>query len=191
MRTESAIDRADVCVLVLDAVEGLTVEDKRIATAIDEEGKGCIIVFNKWDLIHGFRVEHCLQQLKMEANFLSTCPILFISAKTGKRVDQIFPTVDAVYAAMHQRISTGTLNRVIEELMRRVHPPMIQGKRLRIYYTTQVEVDPPSLVAFVNYPNLMTESYRKYLLNGLRKHTPFLGSPVRFSLRGKKASIRS
>lgn len=186
IRTERAIERADVCVLMLDAQEGFTAQEKRIVSQIEEQGKGCIILFNKWDLVKGFRMEHCLQQLRIEASFVSHCPTFFISAHTGRNLDKLFEQVALVHNHLKQRITTGQLNKFIESVIQRYHPPMIQGRRLRIYYMAQVDINPPHFVFFVNHPDLMLESYQKYMLNSFRETYGFAGVPLIFTLKGKK-----
>jgi GTP-binding protein len=190
IRTERAIEHADICLLMLDASEGLTSFDKQIAHAIEEQGKGCILLFNKWDLVKGFRMEHYLKGIEQENPFLHHCPKLFISALTGRNVEKIFPLVQQVRNASLQRITTGQLNKFISLSMQKVHPPMIQGKRLRIYYMAQVDNQPPTFVLFVNYPNLMLDTYKKYLINQFRKTYHFTGVPLVFRLRGKQAEKR-
>lgn len=185
IRTKEAIERADVCLLVFDSFEGLTTQEKRIASDIEAMGKSCILLFNKWDLIKGLRMEHALRGVREEASFLKHCPILFISALEGRNVKEILSLVKEVHAQRGQRISTGTLNQFVGRCLQKYHPPLITGKRLRIYYMTQVEVHPPKFVLFVNYPNLLTESYRKYLLNHFREEFGFKGCPLTLELRGK------
>lgn len=185
IRTEKAIENADICLLVVDAREGLTAYEKRIASEIEEQGKGCIVLFNKWDLVKGFRMEHCLKGIEIEAPFLHHCPKLFISALSGRNVDKIFPLAQEVQAASIQRISTGQLNKFIGLSMQKTHPPMIQGKRLRIYYMAQIDIQPPTFVLFVNYPNLMLDTYKKYLINQFRETYQFTGVPIIFRLKGK------
>ena len=185
IRTERAIDRADVCILMCDSQEGITAQEKRIAQQIEEAGKGCILLLNKWDLITGFRMEHCLKGIQQDASFLNHCPTHFVSAKTGKNLKDLFPLIKEVNAQQHRRITTGQLNRFMEKALAAYHPPMIQGKRLRIYYLAQVNVKPPRFVLFVNYPELMVESYKKYLINQFRETYGFSGAPLTFSLRGR------
>lgn len=191
IRTESAIERSDVCVLMLDATEGLTSQEKRIAKKIEKAGKGCVVVLNKWDLVQGFRMEHCLRAIREHSPFLAHCPILFISAIRKRNLDKIFAEVDAVYGATQMRISTPQLNKFVERAMQLNHPPMITGKRLRIYYMTQVDVEPPRFVLFVNRPELMHETYKKYLINSFRKHFSFPGTPLELNLRGKEESLKT
>lgn len=188
IRTERAIERADVCFLMLDAQQGLTAQEKRIANMIEEAGKGCILVFNKWDLVKGFRMEHCLKGIEEEAQFLKHCPKVFMSALTGRNIDKLFPLVKEIYADSQKRITTHQLNKFIGAALQKNHPPMIMGKRLRIYYMAQVAVQPPRFILFVNYPNLMTESYKKYLYNQFRESYGFVGVPIILHLKGKQPS---
>lgn len=186
IRTQKAIERADVCVLMLDAETGMSSEDKKIASAIEEQGKGCILLFNKWDLVKGYRMEHCLNSHLIETSFLNHCPTLFISALEGRNVEKLFPLVKEVYENLTKRVTTGQLNKFLEISMQKYHPPMIQGKRLRVYYMAQVDISPPRFVLFVNDPRRMTETYKKYLINQFREVYAFTGVPLTFTLRGKK-----
>jgi len=188
IRTQRAIERADICLLMLDTQQGITREEKKIANSIEEAGKGCILLFNKWDLVKGFRMEHCLKGIEDEVPFLKHCPKLFISALTGRNVPEIFEPVTQVFADSQKRISTGQLNKFIGLCLQKNHPPMLQGKRLRIYYMAQVGVKPPKFVVFVNYPNLMTDSYKKYIYNQFRDSYSFAGLPLEIYLKGKKKS---
>lgn len=186
IRTERAIERADVCLVLIDAEDGITAQEKHIVSAVERAGKGCIVLANKWDLVKGFRMEHCAQGIRMSNPFLLHCPIIFTSAKTGRNVDHIISQVETVYKSMYMRISTGKLNRFIESAMQRYHPPMIQGKRLRVYYMTQVTTAPVRFVLFVNDTDLMTEAYKRYVLNQLREVFGYVGCPVYLELRGKE-----
>ncbi|MDP1879726.1 MAG: ribosome biogenesis GTPase Der [Parachlamydiaceae bacterium] len=185
IRTDRAIERADLCILMLDVQDGMTTQDKRIANRIEEAGKGCVILFNKWDLIKGFRMEHCLRSVEEEVPFLKHCPKIFTSAKLGRNVDKIFPVVKEVYENSLKRITTHQLNKFVEKAMQRNHPPMIGGKRLRIYYMAQVGVQPPTFILFVNHPSLMLDSYKKYLYNQFREEYGFTGAPINIFLKGK------
>jgi GTP-binding protein len=186
IRTEKAIARADVCALMLDAQQGITAQEKKIANSIEEAGKGCILLFNKWDLVEGHRMEHCINSIEEEVPFLRHCPKLFISALEGRNVAKLFPIAAEVYRATRQQISTPRLNRFIEQALQKNHPPMIGGKRLRIYYLTQVGTTPPQFVLFVNYPYLMLDSYKKYIINQFRETFDFAGVPVQLYLKGKR-----
>jgi GTP-binding protein len=186
IRTERAIERADVCIMILDAQEGITSQEKRIARHIEEHGKACILLFNKWDLVKGFRMEHCLQGIQQMASFLTHCPTLFVSARTGRNLEGLFKHVQEVHAQRNRRITTGQLNRFMERTLQKYHPPMIQGKRLRIYYLAQVDTCPPRFVFFVNDPDRMCETYKKYLINQFREMYQFTGVPLVFALKGRK-----
>ena len=190
IRTEKAIERADLCILMLDVQEGMTAQDKKIANRIEEAGKGCIILFNKWDLIKGFRMEHILKTVEEEVPFLKHCPKIFTSAISGRNVEKIFPLIEEVHQNSLKRITTHQLNKVIAAALQRNHPPMIMGKRLRIYYMAQVDVQPPKFILFVNYPNLMLDSYKKYLYNQFRETYAFTGVPIRMYLKGKEKKDR-
>jgi GTP-binding protein len=183
VRTERAIDRADVCVLVLDAVQGMSVQEKRIAHEIEEKGKGCVVLFNKWDLVKGFRMEHCKKSFETDIPFLTHCPALFASGKTGRNLDSLFSVIKDVHTQQNRRITTGQLNKFLEKVVQKYHPPMIDGKRLRIYYMAQIDVQPPRFVLFVNKPELMVDSYKKYLLNQFREAYQFTGAPIEFILK--------
>ncbi len=190
IRTERAIERADLCLLMLDAQEGMKAQDKKIANMIEEAGKGCILLFNKWDLMKGIRMEHCLMNIEQEVHFLKHCPKLFISATTGRNVDKIFGFIQEVHQNSLQRITTHQLNKFLGLALQKNHPPMITGKRLRIYYMAQVAVQPPKFIFFVNYPHLMTDTYKKYLYNQFREAYGFTGVPLIFHLKGKAKQER-
>lgn len=190
IRTERAIERADLCLLLLDVQEGMTAQDKKIANRIEEAGKGCIILLNKWDLVKGYRMEHCLRGIEEEVPFLKHCPKIFISAKTGRNIDKIFPEVQEVYENSLKRITTHQLNKFIGIALQKNHPPMLTGKRLRIYYMAQVGVQPPKFILFVNHTHLMTETYKKYLYNQFRETYAFTGVPLTLHLKGKEKRER-
>ncbi len=187
IRTEKAIERADICLLMLDAQEGISVQEKKIANLIEEKGKGCLILINKWDLVKGVQMEHYLRAVREEVPFLAHCPALFISAKTGRNIDMVFKEVKNIDRFSQTRITTHQLNKFLEKAMQLNHPPMITGKRLRIYYMAQVGVAPPTFVMFVNNPALMTGAYKKYLYNQFRSEYKFTGVPIPMYLKGKKA----
>lgn len=186
LRTEKAIHRADVCLLVFDAQVGLTIEERKILSQIEELGKGCVLVANKWDLLKDIRMEHCALSLRQEAPFTQQLSLIFVSGKTGRNLDKLFAEAKRVYTMLHHRVTTGELNRFVEKAIQRYHPPMIQGKRLRIYYLTQKSVAPIEFILFVNRTELMTLTYQKYLMKSLREEFGFQGCPIRFKLQGKK-----
>jgi GTPase len=186
IRTERAIKRSDVCILLLDSEDGLTTQEKHIERQIEESGKGCVIAFNKWDIIKGYRMEHCRKRIRDESSFLNHCPIHFMSAKTGRNVLDVFASAKEVSEHLVTRISTSPLNTLMGKAQQRVSPPMIRGKRLRVYYLSQVGISPPRFVLFINHEDRMTESYRRYLYNSLRKEYPFTGCPIEFSLKNHR-----
>lgn len=190
IRTERAIERADVCLLVVDCLSGVTSEEKKIARAIEDAGKGCILVLNKWDLVSHIRMEHAMQGLEEEIPFLAHAPKLFISAKTGRNVSQIYTVLERVLESQAKRISTHKLNKALLEWMSRYHPPMINGKRLRIYYMSQVDVGPPRFILFVNSPSLFDDTYKRYLINKIRDTFEFFGVPFSLFLKGKERRER-
>lgn len=189
IRTERAIDRADVCVLLLDAEHGMTVQEKHIAREIEEKGKGCVVLFNKWDLVKGYRMEHCKKSFEMDVAFLNHCPALFVSGKTGRNLDSLFSVIQQVHTEQTRRITTGQLNKFLEKAMQKCHPPMIDGKRLKIFYMAQIDVHPPRFVLFVNNPDLMVDTYKKYLLNQFRETYQFTGAPIELILKPRSQEI--
>ena len=188
IRTEQAIERADLCLLVVDAQMGVTAEEKRIARAVEEAGKGCVVALNKWDLVHNIRMEHALKGVEREVPFLAHCPRLCLSAKTGRNIEGLFPLIDTVNESMARRIPTHKLNKALMAWMQHTHPSMVGGKRLRIYYMAQVDVKPPRFVLFVNDPRLMDDGYRRYVVNQLRAEFQFEGVPFIMTLKGKAKS---
>ena len=186
IRTKKAIKRADICLFIIDAKQGISSLDKKILQMIEEEKKGCVLLINKWDLVKKCRMEHCLQGLEKETFFLQHVPKLCLSAKTKRNMEKIFPLVEEVREALALRINTSQLNKFIEKSLVQYHPPRIQGKRLRIYYLTQIGEFPPSFVLFVNHPKLLFEGYKRYLMNQLRKTFAFAGVPLIFYVKGKK-----
>lgn len=185
IRTERAIERADLVVLMLDASSGMTSQEKRIAKLIEERGKGCVLFFNKWDIVKGFRMEHCLEAVRKEVPFLGHCPAIFGSAQTGRNIEKIFQHVEEILKWRDTRVATGELNRFLERAIQLNHPPMLGGKRLRIYYLTQVNSNPPTFLLFVNHLHLMDTGWKRYLINKLREKFTFTGLPLRFVLRDK------
>lgn len=191
IRTERSIKQSHVCLFIVDATEGLSTQDKRILTTIEEEGKSCILLINKWDLVKGYQMEHCLQALKQDAPFLKDCPQLFISASSGRNLEKIYPMITSLFEEYNKRVSTGQLNKFLERTMQLNHPPMINGKRLRVYFMTQAQTAPPTFVMFINYKNLVCRSYMRYLLNQFRKEFGFAGVPFKINLRQKKIQTKN
>ena len=187
MRSLLAVERADVCVLMIDANEGVTEQDTKIAGEAHEAGKGIIIVVNKWDEYE--KQNGTLEQYKKDIydklSYLSYAPILFISAKTGQRVNKLFELINSVASQNSLRVSTSTLNQVLNEAIAVVQPPTDKGKRLRIFYMTQASTKPPTFVVFVNDKDLFHFSYERYLVNQIRKEFGLVGTPVRMIVREK------
>ena len=188
MRSLLAVERADVCLLMIDANEGVTEQDKKIAGEAHEAGKGTIIVINKWDEYE--KDEHTIEQYKKqvynELSYLSYAPIIFISAKTGQRVNKLFELINQVASQNAMRVSTSVLNQVLNEAIAIVQPPTDKGKRLKIYYMTQASTKPPTFVVFVNDKKLFHFSYERYLVNQIRKEFTLTGTPVRIIVRERK-----
>ena len=188
VRALSAVDRADVCLIMVDATEGITEQDTKIAGYVHEAGKASIIVVNKWDIVEKETntMKNFKNRVKEQFNFMMYAPSMFISAKTGQRVDDLFAQIKSVLAENTKRISTGVLNDVINEAIAMVQPPSDKGKRLKIYYATQASTKPPTFILFVNNAELAHYSYIRYLENQLRAKFGFEGTPVRFIVREKK-----
>jgi len=192
IRAKSAVDRANVCVIMIDAVEGFTEQDSKIAGIALEAGKACIVAVNKWDAVEkdSDTMKEYKQKLSVDFSFMSYAPVLFISAKTGQRLDKLFELIAFVHSQNSMRISTGKLNEVLAEATARVQPPTDKGKRLKIYYMTQASTRPPAFVFFVNNAELFHFSYQRYLENQIREVFGLDGTPVRFIIRergeGKK-----
>lgn len=187
-----SLDRCDVALIVLDAGEGITDQDVTIAGYALERGCGCILLLNKWDLVEkGEQTSRMyLQQLKEATRFLSFAPALTVSAKTGTRVSKIFQQVEQIYLQYNTRINTGRLNQIIEKAVTQREPSIYRGRRVRIYYATQVSVAPPTFVCFVNYPEGVHFSYRRYLLNQIRAEVGLDKTPLRLYFRARKERSR-
>ena len=185
IRTLKSVERADVVVTMLDAAEGVIEQDQRIAGYVHEQGKASIIVVNKWDLIEkdGQTMNRFDEKIREELKFLAYCPILYISALTKQRIFKILELVDFVSGQHNRRIKTGELNQVINEAMLLNPLPGGGGKKIKIYYTTQVQTAPPQFVFFANYPEKVHFSYLRYLDNVLRKNFGFEGTPIRLTVR--------
>lgn len=188
VRSLAAIDRCDVAVLVIDAKEGVSEQDSKIAGYIDEKGKAAIIVINKWDAIdkETGTLEKYTKEVREKLKFMMYAPVVFISALTGQRVDRILKTVKSVYEQASRRVTTGLLNDILSDAQNALQPPATSGRRLRIYYATQQSVMPPTFVFFVNDESLMHFSYERYLENHFRKAFGFEGTPLRFILRERQ-----
>lgn len=187
MRSLLAVERADVCLLMIDANEGVTEQDAKIAGEAHEAGKGIIIVVNKWDDIEkeNGTLEKYTKEVYSKLSYLSYAPILFISAKTGQRVNKLFELINSVASQNAMRVSTSVLNQVLNEAIAIVQPPTDKGKRLRIFYMTQATTKPPTFVVFVNDKQLFHFSYERYLINQIRKEFGLTGTPVRMIVREK------
>ncbi|NLN41768.1 MAG: ribosome biogenesis GTPase Der, partial [Clostridiales bacterium] len=190
IRALAAIRRCDVALLVIDATKEVTEQDKKIAGLIHDEGKGCIIIMNKWDLIEKETntMSQFRKRLANDLAFMQYAPSLFTSAHTGQRLNRVIEMVNQVYAQCTFRISTGVLNECIADAVAFSEPPTNKGRRLKIYYGTQVAVKPPTFVLFVNDPDLMHYSYLRYLENQFRKSFGLEGTPIRFILRQRKSN---
>ena len=190
IRAEAAVDRADVCVIMIDATEGFTEQDSKVAGIAHEKGKGCIIAVNKWDAVEkdGGTMNTFRKKLENDFSFMSYAPIIFISAKTGQRIDRLFELIKYVSNQNATRISTGMLNDVLADATARVQPPSDKGKRLKIYYITQPSTKPPTFVCFVNNADLFHFSYQRYLENKIRETFGLEGTPVRFIIRERGES---
>ncbi len=191
IRSLSAIERADVCFLVLDAEDGISEQDKRIAGYAHEAGRAMVIVVNKWDVVekNNKTYDEFVKLIRNEMVYLSYAPMIFISAKTGKRTEKLIERIDFVHSEYCKRVSTGALNDLLNEAVLLNQPPSDKGKRLKIYYMTQVSVKPPKFVLFVNSRDLAHFSYIRYLENKLREAYGFDGTPVVFEVKEKKKGM--
>ncbi len=190
LRSYMAVDRADVCVIMIDAEEGFTEQDSKVAGYAHEQGKASIIAVNKWDAVEKDTgtMDEYTRTLKEKFAFMSYAPFIFISAKTGQRVDKLFPMINSVNAQNCMRVTTGMLNDVLSYATTRVQPPSDKGRRLKIYYMTQASVKPPTFVIFVNRADLFHFSYQRYLENQIRQTFGLTGTPVRFVIRERDNS---
>lgn len=181
-QTLKSIEASDVCLLLLDAQDIITFQDKKILKFIEQKSKGCIILVNKWDKIRDVRQEHFLKAMNQRKSYF---PTLIISATKKLNLNKIFPLIDKIQKNKSQTIQTAILNKFIEKCIQKYHPPMIYGKRLKIYYLTQIKNNPPHFLFFVNYPNRFTDTYKKYLINSFREKFNFEGSPIFFGIKKK------
>ena len=185
IRAKMAIERSDVCVIMIDGKDGFTEQDSKVAGLAMEEGKACIIAVNKWDIVEkdGQTMDNYRKKLMNDFSFMPYAPIIFISAKTGQRVDRLFELINYVRTQNTMRISTGKLNDILADATARVQPPSDKGKRLKIYYMTQASTCPPTFVCFCNNAELFHFSYQRYLENQIRSTFGLEGTPVRFVIR--------
>ena len=187
LRAQMAIERSDVCLILIDATEGVTEQDTKVAGLAHEAGKASIIVVNKWDKVEkdGKTMDKMRQDIRRDLAYMTYAPILFISALTGQRVDRLFDLINYVNDQAATRITTGMLNNVLEDAQTRVQPPTDKGRRLKIYYVTQTGVKPPHFVFFCNDARLFHFSYQRYLENQLRSTFGLEGTPIRITIRQK------
>ena len=188
MRTISAIERADVCLILIDANEGVTEQDTKIAGLVHEAGKAAIIVVNKWDAVENKEtntMRDMERNVREGLSYMTYAPVVFLSALTGSRVDKLFPMIQEVYKQNTSRITTGALNSILAEATARVQPPSDKGRRLKIYYMTQAGTKPPHFVIFCNDARLFHFSYQRYLENQIREVFGLKGTPVRITIRQK------
>ncbi len=187
LRAKMAVERADVCLLIIDAEQGITEQDEKIAGIAHEAGKGSIIVVNKWDLIEkdNSTVKQFTEKITNALSFMTYAPLLFVSAKTGQRIEKLFERINYIHNQSCMRVTTGMLNDVLSDAMTRVQPPSDKGRRLKIYFMTQVAVKPPTFVIFCNDSRLFHFSYQRYIENQLREVFGFSGTPIKLIIRMK------
>lgn len=188
LRAQMAVDRADVCVILIDAEIGFTEQDSKVAGIAHEAGKGCIIAVNKWDAVEkdGKTMQEYTKKLENDFSFMSYAPIIYISAKTGQRLDRLFELINKVASSNALRVTTSMLNEVLMQATARVQPPTDKGKRLKIYYMTQASTKPPTFVNFVNSKELYHFSYQRYIENRIRETFGLEGTPIRMIIRERK-----
>ena len=187
LRATMAIERSDVCVIMIDAREGVTEQDTKVAGLAHEAGKACVIAVNKWDAVEkdGKTMQRMEEEVRRDLSYMTYAPVLFLSALTGQRVEKLFGLIDSVVNQAAMRIPTGMLNQVLNDAQARVQPPTDKGKRLKIYYMTQIGVKPPHFVIFCNDAKLFHFSYQRYLENQIRGTFGLTGTPVRITIRQK------
>ena len=187
LRAQMAIERSDTCLILIDATEGVTEQDTKVAGLAHEAGKACIIVVNKWDLVEkdGKTMDRMREDVRRDLSYMAYAPILFISAATGQRVDRLFELIQYVNNQASTRITTGMLNSVLADAQTRVQPPTDKGRRLKIYYMTQVGIKPPHFVIFCNDARLFHFSYQRYIENCIRNTFGLEGTPIKITIRQK------
>jgi len=187
LRATLAIERCDVCLILIDGTEGVTEQDTKVAGLAHEAGKACIIVVNKWDIVEkdDKTMDKMCKDIRRDLSYMTYAPILFLSALTGSRVDRVFDAINDVFNQASMRISTGMLNDVLADATARVQPPTDKGKRLKVYYMTQVGIKPPHFVVFCNRAELFHFSYQRYIENQIRATFGLEGTPVKLTIRQK------
>ena len=193
LRTARAVERADVCVLVVDAADGMHTQDLRIATEAWDRGAGVIVAVNKWDLIEEKETNTAVRgerELKDRAPFLAFIPFLYISAKTGQRVTKLLDLILQVAEEREKRVPTAEVNRVLEALVERQQPPQPVGESLRLFYASQIGTAPPRFAVVANRPEAIPESYTRYLVNGFRAAWAFTGAPLNIKFRRRRQERR-
>lgn len=187
LRAKAAIERADVCLIMVDANEGVTAQDERIAGLAHNAGKASVILINKWDAVEKDTdsVKKFEKDVREALAYMTYAPLLFVSAKTGQRIDRLFPLINAVYEQSSRRVTTGMLNDVLAGATARVQPPSDKGRRLKLYYMTQTGSNPPCFVVFVNNAGLFHFSYQRYIENCIRDAFGFAGTPIKLVVRQK------
>ena len=190
LRATMAIERSDVCLIMIDAQDGVTEQDTKVAGLAHDAGKACIIVVNKWDLVEkdGKTMDSYRKKLMNDFSFMSYAPIIFISAKTGLRLDRLFELIKYVDDQNAMRISTGRLNDLLADATARVQPPTDKGRRLKIFYMTQASTRPPTFVCFVNRKDLFHYSYQRYIDNQIRSVFGLEGTPTRMIIRERESN---
>ena len=185
LRAHMAVERADVCLIMIDATEGITEQDEKIAGIAHNAGKASVIVVNKWDAVEkdNSTVKAFTDKIRTALAYMTYAPIVFVSALTGQRLPNLFRTITDAYAEAHRRITTGMLNDVLNDATTRVQPPTDKGRRLKIYYMTQNSIAPPTFVFFCNSAALFHFSYQRYLENCLRETFGFAGTPIKLIIR--------
>jgi len=188
VRSLRAIERCDVALLMIDAVEGISAQDTHIAGYVKDESKSTVVIVNKWDLLEkdNFTMPQFTERIRNELKFMDYVPLLFISAKTGQRVDQVLPLALRVQEERLARINTGALNRILQSAQDKHAPTSRTGSSIRLYYGTQVRSDPPTFLIYCNNPKLAHFTYIRFLENQIRKEYPFTGTPIRIVLKARR-----
>jgi len=188
LRSFKAIERADVVLLLIDATSGISAQDAHIAGFILDEWKSCVVLVNKWDAVekNTYTMDEYTQKIRADLNFMDYVPLLFISALTGQRVDQVLPIALRVQEERLARLTTSKINKVLVEAQDAHSAPTRSGRQLKIFYGTQVRSDPPTFMIYVNDPKLMHFSYTRFLENRLREEYGFLGTPIRIVMKGRR-----